>query len=457
MLAVLATLCVGLAASVVWIGVRQQLPELGLLGAALAVLAAFSVVHCLATPPILRASPNLSFAAGALALPAGLAAGAPMLAPGARGARWIARRWRIWTAAWLAGSAAALSAAWFVPTRWLPSPGSPLRAPVVAVGVVGAGALVARHVRLYRIGHHPSSLVTAVGVGYLALVTVVDDVLVAASPAWWVARLLDLSSVLAAATAALVLARHQRRLSDVLAPVVSRDPLSALEIGLTPEVHAFVAALSGKDRSTRDHVVRVADLAIRAAVRAGLPARRLRSTGLAALLHDLGKLVVPSAILTKNGPLTDAEFAEITTHSAAGAALLRRSATLAPVADLVRWHHERFDGSGYPDGLSGEAIPFEAALVSVCDAWDAMTNDRHYRAGLGPVRAEAILADGAGAQWNPHAVAVVLDEIRSGRARGAFASVGDGLRAGAGVADSVCADAVADAVRTGAADLLASP
>lgn len=442
LLTVLVGACAALAVILVWVGWRHGIPELGLLGTALAVLALFSVVHCLAAPGVLRSSPNLSSVAGVLALPAGVAAGAPMLAPGAPASRWIARRWRTWTIAWLLATVAALSAGWFAPARWLPGPGSALQGPAVAVGVTGAAVLAGRHLRLYRIGRHRSSLVAAVGVGYLAVVTLLESSLVVSSPAWWIARGLDLGSVLAVAVAGLVLSRSQRRVTEVLAPVVSRDPLSALEVGLTPEIHAFVAALSDKDRPTRDHVVRVGDLATRTAVRARLPARRVRDTGLAALLHDLGKLVVPSAILTKTGALSDEELAEIKTHPARGAALLRSSGILSSAADLVRWHHERYDGLGYPDRLAGEQIPLEAALVAVCDAWDAMTNDRYYRAGMGEERARAVLLDGAGTQWHPRAVQLALEEIGSGKASNAFAGVGEDVRPIAAEVESVCADAL---------------
>ncbi len=164
-----------------------------------------------------------------------------------------------------------------------------------------------------------------------------------------------------------------------MAPVINRDPLVALELGLSPEVHAFVASLQAKDAITRDHVVRVGELATRVAVRAGLPPGRVRAVGLAALVHDIGKLVIPSDILGRTSGLTDDEFALMKTQAEQGAALLAASPVLAPAAPLVRGHHERPDGTGYPDGLRGEQISIGVGIVSVCDAWDAMTNDRQHR------------------------------------------------------------------------------
>ncbi len=131
-------------------------------------------------------------------------------------------------------------------------------------------------------------------------------------------------------------------------------------------------------------------------------------------------------MLLKAGPLTPEEFAVIEDHTIRGAALMRMSPLLAPVADLVRWHHERADGTGYPDGLGGDRIPLEVSVISVCDAWDAMTNSRQYRSAMTREQARQILLDGAGSHWHPRAVAVVVAELDDlGPAEGrVFAQVG---------------------------------
>nr|WP_249420207.1 HD domain-containing phosphohydrolase [Rhabdothermincola salaria] len=231
------------------------------------------------------------------------------------------------------------------------------------------------------------------------------------SPAWWAAHGVQAASVLVAVGAGLVLALRNRTLAATIAPLIAGDPIGALELGLRPEIHAFVAALDRKDQITRDHVVRVSALALRVGERAGLAPRRLRALGLGALLHDVGKLVIPSDILTKPGKLTAEEYSVIKGHPARGAALLACDPELAAVAPLVRGHHERHDGHGYPDGLAGDEIPLEVAIISVVDAWDAMTNDRQYRAGRSGDRARAVLEEGAGTQWDPGAVELVLAEL----------------------------------------------
>lgn len=231
------------------------------------------------------------------------------------------------------------------------------------------------------------------------------------SVAWWLAHVTDGVGVLFAAGGLLLAHRRDRSLAVMLAPVLTREPLVALELGLTPVVHRFVTALGVKDPVTRQHVIRVGELAMRAAERCGLDPLALRAVGLGALLHDVGKLMTPDAILTKVGPLSDGERAIIERHPIDGEALLAGYPHLAQAAKIVRGHHERPDGGGYPDGLTAAEIPLRASIVSVVDAWDAMVSDRPYRHGMPAQRAEAILREGAGTQWLTAAVNVVLAEI----------------------------------------------
>lgn len=422
---VAAGLCLPLAVAVLVVGWRQAIGELAIVGAALTVLSAWSLVHGLTIPGYLFGHNGATDVASLLALPAALAVAAPT-SLGDRGvARVIASRWRLWCLSWVAATAGAtaivLARAATVKT---PVGTGPLEAVSAVVAVAGVVVLAGRHLRLYAIGRRRASVVAAVSVAYLGIAGLLGLVAAPGSAAWWVAHALDAGAVVTAAVAALVAYRSDASIAAIVAPVVNHDPLAALELGLSPEVHAFVAALERKDAITRDHVVRVGVLAMRVGVRAGLAPSRLRAVGLAALLHDIGKLVIPSEIIGKPGSLTDAEFAVIKTHSEQGAVLLEQSVALRPVAPLVRAHHERPDGRGYPDRLCGEEFSLEMAIVSVCDAWDAMTNDRQYRQGMTDELAAAVLASGSATQWRADAVSLLLAEVGASTAAGTFERVG---------------------------------
>lgn len=438
-----ALLCLPFTVAVLIAGWRQATAELAVIGAALTSLSTWSLVHGITMPGYLYGPNGGSDLAGRLALPAALAMLAPTMFAGRRTATWVAVRWRMWCVGALAVTVAA---AVVVVLRAAAVPSTAPEGPVavVAAGVMLAGVarLVARHDWLYRIGRRPASLAAMAAISYLGLAGVLGLFAAPATAAWWLAHALDAGAAVAAAVAALLAYAGGRTIASVVAPVVNRDPLAALELGLAPEVHAFVAALERKDAITRDHVVRVGDLATRVAIRAGLPPDRVRAIGIAALLHDVGKLVVPSDILGKTTALTDEEFAVIKTHAEQGAALLSGSLVLRPAAPLVRGHHERPDGTGYPDRLGDSHITMEMGIVSACDAWDAMTNDRQYRRALTDEQAAHVLRDGAGTQWRLDCVDLVLTEVGADpRRHDPFATVGrtsdDLLRT-----LTVCADAV---------------
>jgi HD-GYP domain-containing protein (c-di-GMP phosphodiesterase class II) len=141
-------------------------------------------------------------------------------------------------------------------------------------------------------------------------------------------------------------------------------------------------ALEAKDEYTRGHSDRVAALARRLALEAGLTVRQADVIAQSGLLHDLGKIGVPEHILRKPGPLTQEEWAVMRRHPVTGSQIVAPIESFAEGALIVRHHHEREDGSGYPDGLSGETIPLGARVVAVADVYDALTSERPYRRAL---------------------------------------------------------------------------
>ena len=148
-----------------------------------------------------------------------------------------------------------------------------------------------------------------------------------------------------------------------------------------------------------------------------LDAIGIRDTGIGAVLHDIGKLHISDSILNKPGRLDADEFEVMKTHAAIGGDLVGANPALQGVSAIVRAHHERMDGGGYPDGLAGATIPVSARIVAVCDAYDAMAHDRPYRAGMGREAAIATLEENAGSQWDPRVVEVFVGLVRADRVR----------------------------------------
>lgn len=163
------------------------------------------------------------------------------------------------------------------------------------------------------------------------------------------------------------------------------------------------------DAYTGSHSRDVVELAKAVGPMMGLDEDQLRRLELAALLHDVGKITIPKAIINKQGPLTDAERRIIETHTVEGEAMLRNiGGLLAEVGGIVRSCHERYDGGGYPDGLAGDAIAVEARIISCCDAFNAMTTDRPYRAAISLACALEELRANRGTQFDPQVVDCVL-------------------------------------------------
>jgi len=174
---------------------------------------------------------------------------------------------------------------------------------------------------------------------------------------------------------------------------------------------ALLRAIESHDRPTARHSYIVLDLARRVARRLDLPRGHVAEVEQVALLHDLGKLAIPHAILSKLGPLDDEEWAAMRSHPAIGADAVAEVRELAHLAPAVRASHERWDGSGYPDGLAGYDIPIASRITSVCDAYDAMTSDRPYRAARSQLVALTELLGGAGTQFCPRCASALVDEL----------------------------------------------
>lgn len=193
--------------------------------------------------------------------------------------------------------------------------------------------------------------------------------------------------------------------------LVAIEATGKIERNYKDTIQALVHALEARDKYTADHSDVVAEWAMDTGRRLGMDEDQLRDLELGAILHDIGKVAVPDDILNKPGRLTEEEFEVMKSHTIVGERILKPIGFLVNVAPIVRHEHERWDGRGYPDGISGEQIPLASRIIFVCDAYHAITSDRPYRAGQPHAFARRILTENAGTQFDPAVVAVFLDVI----------------------------------------------
>ena len=412
---------VTMVAAVVAIAVadRANVAELGFIGNGLLSMSVLGAAHAAVTPGALYLD-NPAFAVAALlVLPAFVLSLLPLLRAGTTFGRWGARHWRDWSimstfvAFVVAFALAGLPNAW--PTV---SARGPVSVAVCAASFVAVMILAARFSRRQKVsgsaqkvsgssGSLPGLLIMAVafaglGISALAPMTSVFGV------AFWGLRAVGFAAALTLAGCIVAVAKRVAATQAAFAPVLEVDPFLALDLAASPLVSRYLAtdadglAFAG-----------TADLALKVADRMKLSVEQTRNLGLAAVMHDVGKTLVPAEILNKPGSLSAEEFRLVQRHAPDGAAMLAADRLLAPCAPIVRSHHERVDGAGYPDGLAGSSIPIEARIIAACDAFDAITHDREYRSGLPVGLSLAILNSNAGQQWDAevvrHLMMVVAD------------------------------------------------
>ena len=176
-------------------------------------------------------------------------------------------------------------------------------------------------------------------------------------------------------------------------------------------VRTLSGAIDAKDTYTNGHSNRVAEYAREIAKRAGFDAKQQNDIYMMGLLHDVGKIGIPETIINKPSGLTDEEYQVIQTHPLLGAQILSNITDFPQLSVGARWHHERFDGKGYPDGIAGEDIPIEARIVAVADAYDTMSSRRSYRDVLPQDVVRSELVKGRGSQFDPEFADIMLSMI----------------------------------------------
>ena len=210
--------------------------------------------------------------------------------------------------------------------------------------------------------------------------------------------------------------------SDVAMAIKNAQLFRELELELDKKHRLFIhttialaAAIDAKDHYTHGHTARVTDLSLKIAHRLSQKNKKtfdekfLEHLHIAGLLHDIGKIGIPESILNKNGPLTEEEKKKMQEHSSVGATILQPIKELEDAILGVKYHHEKYDGSGYPEGLKGEQIPLSAAIISVADTFDAMVTDRPYRKALSKKEAVQEIQSSSGRQFNPQVTSALAE------------------------------------------------
>ncbi len=415
---VVASSLVATAAGVAlsWGGWRRGDARAVLVGTAFTVMASLLLVHGLASPGFIVEMNGVVSLTGAATLPVGAVILALSAWPTANRPRAV--KPLLWLqAALMAGVVALGSLAMWLPglVPSVPEPASLTAVVTLAVGLAFYGLLALRALHTVLLTRRRADLAVFVGLVWLAGALVPALMLTYMDLAWWLGHGLEVVGVLlvcAPVAADLFRASPSRPLAGDLR---GSELVSAEEAFLGSQVGSLMRMLAEKDESTEGHTRRVALLAVSVGEELGLPAARLRELATGGLLHDIGKLSVPDEVLQKPAALDDAEYALVQRHAVWGDSLLGRLGFSARVRLLVRDHHERLDGSGYPHGST--SLSLETRVLAVCDVYDALRSERVYREAWSHERAVALLREEDGSMFCARCVdALELVLARTGAA-----------------------------------------
>jgi hypothetical protein len=369
------------ALALTWAGAQRGDGRVVLVGSAFSVMAALLLAHGIATPELLVSYNGLVGFTGGATLPVGGAILALSALPSLR------RPESVRPLLWLLGallaaigvvSAIGMAAPQLVPG--IPEPRSTAAIVLLVAGLLFYGILALRALRTFLLTRRHADLAVVCGIAWLATALFAALVLDYWRVGWWLGHGLEVAGIaLVGGVVALDLWRSAQS-RPLLGDLRAMELVQAEEAFLGSHVRALMVRLAEKDAYTEGHTRRVALRAVQVGEQLGLPRSRLRTLAIGGLLHDIGKLSVPDAILKKPGPLTDEEYAVVRRHPERGYRLLGELGGFSEAARrLVRGHHERLDGSGYPQGLRGDELDLELRILGACDVYDALRSTRVYR------------------------------------------------------------------------------
>ena len=391
----IATVC---AVALTVAGARQGDGYAVLSGCAFSVMAALLCLHGLATPGVFVDEVGVAAFTGGATLPVG----GGILALGALSA--LRRPAAVKPLLWLLAAGvvfilglglAAIVKPGLVPS--VPAPRSTAAWILLALGLGFYAVLFWRALRTYRLTQRWADLLVAIGIVWLAAALPAALLLTFRDLGWWLGHAFEIVGIAAVGfTVAHDLRRGAARSRPLLGDLRGADLVAEAEAFLGSHIRALLVELAEKDAYTEAHTRRVALRAAQVGDELGLAPERLRDLAIGGLLHDIGKLTVPDAILKKPGPLTDAEYHVVMGHVHTGVALLRELGGFSEMVHrLVRGHHERLDGSGYPRAVAGDPVPLDVGILAVCDVYDALISERVYRRAWQHERAIEHLREGA--------------------------------------------------------------
>jgi putative nucleotidyltransferase with HDIG domain len=289
----------------------------------------------------------------------------------------------------------------------VPETGSRAADLLLVVGLGFYAILGLRALRTFLLTRRLADLVVTVGIVWLAAALPPALLLSYLELGWWLGHGFELVGIVIVGAPVTLDLRRAAQSRPLVGDVCGADLVAAEESFLGAHVRALTVRLAEKDEYTEEHTRRVALRAVQVGEELGLSPGRVRALATGGLVHDIGKLSVPDEILKKPGPLTDDEFEVVKRHADWGDRMLRDLGFKEEVRQLVRSHHERLDGSGYPHGVAGPAMPLDVRILAVCDVYDALISQRVYREAWTHERAIALLREESGTAFNPKCVAAL--------------------------------------------------
>jgi putative nucleotidyltransferase with HDIG domain len=399
------------------VGARRNDGRTVIVGTAFSVMAALLAIHGLATPGVLVGMSGVISFTGGATLPVGAALLALSALPGLRRPKSV-RPLLVLQAVLLVGVISLGTLGMLFPNFVPPvaETGSREAVSALLIGFALFLLLAARALKTYLLTRRAADLTVAVGIAWLASALAPAMLMSFMELGWWLGHVFELLGILVVAVPVALDLRRSAQSRPLVGDVSGCDLVQSEEAFLGSHVRALTLSLARKDEYTEEHTRRVALRAVQVGEELGLAGGRLRALATGALVHDIGKLSVPNEILQKPGALTDAEFEVIKRHPEWGDKMLADLGFGEEIRHLVRSHHERLDGTGYPHRAEGSLISLDVRILAVCDVYDALISRRVYRDAWSHERAVALLREESGTSFDARCVAALERVLAEERA-----------------------------------------